>query len=79
MNRADETKLRTSLIKAINHWWSSDDGTDEGLAATGVVVPFIGDATLDYMADAALNVLLAISDVQDYLHKNGHMVEEEED
>jgi len=69
--RADEMKLRASLIAAIERWWESD------IADTGVIVPLVGDATLVYMAEQALNVLLAIEDVQTYLHAGGFMVEED--
>jgi hypothetical protein len=76
MKRADETKLRASLIAAMTAWWDRPDGLD----ATGVRgrMPLIGDATIVYMAEQALNVLLAIDDVQTYLTETGHMVEESE-
>ncbi len=70
MKRSEETKLRASLIEAIERWW---DG--EVMEATGATVPLVGDATLVFMADAALNVLLAIDDVQTYLRESGQMVE----
>ena len=75
MKRTDETKLRASLIAAMTAWWDGNDG----LQGTGVAgrMPMVGDATLVYMAEAALNVLLAIDDVQTYLRDTGHMVEEE--
>jgi len=75
VKKADESKLRASLIAAITDWW---DGAD-GLEASGVRarMPLIGDATLVYMAEQALGVLLAIDDVQTYLQETGHMVQEE--
>jgi len=62
MKKADESKLRTSLIRAMTDWWDREDG----LEATGLRarMPLIGDATLVYMAEQALGVLLAIDDVQ---------------
>lgn len=73
MKKADENKLRASLIGAITSWWDRTDG----LEATGLRarMPMIGDATMVYMAEAALGVLLAIDDVQTYLAETGHMVE----
>jgi hypothetical protein len=77
MKRADETKLRASLIAAMTAWWDRSDG----LQATGIAarMPLIGDATLVYMAEQALNVLLAIDDVQTYLTETGHMAPDEDE
>lgn len=74
MKKAHENKLHASLAEAIDRWWDSADG----LEATGLRgrMPMIGDATLAYMADAALGVLLAIEDVQVYLKETGHMIED---
>jgi hypothetical protein len=74
MKRGEETQLRASLIEAITHWWDSSDGME----ATNVPRPIIGDATLVLMAEAALNVLLAIDDVEPYLRETGSMVQEED-
>jgi hypothetical protein len=77
MKRNDENKLRASLIAAMTSWWDSEirlQGT--GLAGR---MPLIGDATLTYMAEQALGVLLAIDDVQTYLTETGHMVPDTED
>lgn len=34
---------------------------------------FVGDKTIDLMAESALNVLLAVEDVQEYLKREGLM------
>lgn len=76
MKRNEEAKLRASLIAAMTSWWDREDGMQAtGLAAR---MPLIGDATLVYMAEQALGVLLAIEDVQTYLAETGHMVPDTE-
>jgi hypothetical protein len=74
VKRGDETRVRASLLEAMTHWW---DGSD-GLEATNVQRPIIGDATLVLMAEAAMGVLLAIDDVETYLRETGSMVQEED-
>lgn len=76
MKRNEEQKLRASLIEAMSSWWDREDG----MPATGLAarMPLIGDATLTYMAEQALGVLLAIEDVQTYLTETGQMVPEKE-
>lgn len=70
MKRNEEMKLRASLIEAMERWWSNEDGT-EGAVTLGVPLPTLGDATLVFMAEAALGVLLAISDHETALIQGG--------
>ena len=72
MKRSDENALRASLIAAMTDWW--DGGLTTSLRGR---MPTIGDATLVYMADQALGVLLAIEDVQTYLTETGQMMQED--
>jgi hypothetical protein len=74
MKRNDEMRVRASLIKTIERWWDDPDGIQE----TGVELPTLGDSTLTLMAEAALGVLLAAADVEQYFRENGMLKAEEE-
>lgn len=69
MKRSEETKLRASLIKAMDDWWERDD--------LGVSRPMLGDATLVHMAEAALGVLLALDDLYETLRESGEIRDDE--
>lgn len=71
MKRSEETKLRASLIKAIDDWWNQTE--------LGVSRPILGDATLVHMAEAALGVLLAVDDLYETLRDDGELKEEEDE
>jgi len=78
MKRNEEAKIRATLIEAMERWWSNEDGT-QGIAASALPLPTLGDATLTFMAEAALSVLLAISDHETALIEGGMMKDESED
>lgn len=71
MKRSEETKLRASLIKAIDDWWERED--------LGVARPMLGDATLVHMAEAALGVLLAVDDLYETLRDDDMLKAEDEE
>lgn len=71
MKRSEETKLRASLIRAIDDWWERDD--------LGVSRPVLGDATLVHMAEAALGVLFAVDDLYDTLRDDDMLKAEDEE
>lgn len=66
MNKHQENKLRVSLSESLENWW-------EALEAD---LPWIGQDVLEYMADAALAVLLGIANTQDYLEEEGRMAQD---
>jgi predicted RNase H-like nuclease (RuvC/YqgF family) len=68
VKRSEATKLRASLIKAIDDWWDRDD--------LGVARPMLGDSTLIHMADAALVVLLAVDDLYETLGNEDQLKED---
>lgn len=78
MKRNEEMKLRASLIAAMEQWWSNDDGT-QGIAMSSLPLPTMGDATLTFMAEAALAVLLAICDHEAALVEGGMMKDENDE
>ncbi len=57
-----ELKLRVSLLKAIKNW--NDDNND---LINDYLNIFWGYETHIKMADAALNIIMAIKDSQDYI------------
>jgi hypothetical protein len=57
MNAADRTEAQAALIKAIT-------AALDGLEMQGVNLPLLGDSTIHHMANAALNVLETIDDIE---------------
>jgi hypothetical protein len=68
MRRKDEEALRTSLRRAIQAWWESEE-------LDTIERPYIGDNTIVIMADAAVTVLVALDDVYETLRSNGELIE----
>ena len=58
MDEQLKSKLRASLSDSINEWWMKQDD-----------VPWVGDNTTVYIADAALAVIMALYDTQEYLRR----------
>lgn len=65
MDREDELKIRVELNEVIGQWW--DDTT--------VDMPLIANDVIPLMAEAALSVLLAANDTQEYLRGEGLLKE----
>jgi hypothetical protein len=70
VKRTEETKIRASLIQAIDQWWEQGD-------IGGAPRPVLGDSTLVHMAEAALGVLLAVDDLYEALRDSGELKDEE--
>lgn len=73
MKRAEETRIRASLIEAIDAWWA---GPAQSL---NVPLPVVGDSTLVHMAEAALGVLLAVDDLYEYLRDTEALKDEDDE
>jgi hypothetical protein len=61
MNEREKTQLRASLIKAIEDWWESE--------SEDISMPWVGSNSLAHAADAALAVIFALQDTQEYLEQ----------
>jgi hypothetical protein len=57
-----KNELRLSLSKDIDGWYGTLDLDD---------LPYVGENICSNMAEAALNVLLAVEDAQNYLKSQG--------
>lgn len=69
MDEHTKSKLRTSLISAIDTWWMDEQDT----LSNSVTLPWVGENTLAYIADAALAVILALQDTQEYLEREHNL------
>lgn len=68
MKRESENILKTTLTEAINKWWETLDLTEP--------LPLVGENVPELMATAAIAVLLAIADTEDYLRQEDMLVED---
>lgn len=59
----DRDKAKVILKEAIGKAFDEEELDDRGF--------IIGDKTINSMAEASLNVLFAVEDVQEYLEKEG--------
>ncbi len=69
MKRAEEMRIRASLIQILDAWW---EGPAQQL---NVSMPVTGDSTLVHMAEAALGVLLSVDDLYEFLRDSGKLKE----
>lgn len=63
MNQVEKHQLSFSLSAAIEEWW--------GHASEEVSMPYVSDNVHALMAEAALSVLLAVDDTQQFLKNEG--------
>jgi hypothetical protein len=63
MKKEIRKKLELSLSEVIDNWLGTFDDED--------ITCYVGDNINEYMAKAALSVLLAVEDTQDYLKDEG--------
>ena len=61
MEEETKSKLKVSLIQALSKWWDGIGMTDE--------IPYLGEDTIAFIADAALAVINALMDTQNYLER----------
>lgn len=61
MNQSEKTELRFSLQKVIEKWWQelSDPPC------------YVGDDGISFMTEAALSVVFSLSDLEEYLKREG--------
>lgn len=71
MKRETENILKTTLTEALDIWWENLEIPE--------VLPYLGENAIELMASAAVAVLLAIADAQEYLYQEGMIKEEEDD
>jgi hypothetical protein len=65
-------KLKASLTDAIQKWVNEESETFDNWCALDTCV---SDFTTELMADSAFNILMAQSDLTEYLKKQGHIEE----
>jgi hypothetical protein len=65
-------KLKASLTDAIQNWINEESETFENWCALDT---YVSDFTAELMADSAFNILMAQSDLTEYLKKQGHIEE----
>lgn len=68
MDESTKVKLRASLYETLVKWWDKEAG--------GVLtdfLPWLGDNTIQMIADTACNVIFAIADTQAYLKDQGYL------
>ena len=65
--KIDKNKARVQLKEAIDKVFESGELSDRET--------FVGDETINLMVESALNVLLAVEDVQIYLKQEGLLLE----
>lgn len=63
MEKIDKDKAKVILKEAIGKAFDSDELSDRGT--------YIGEETISLMAESALNVLLAVEEIQTYMEKEG--------
>ena len=61
--KIDKNKARVQLKEAIDKVFESGELSD--------IYTYVGDDTIDLMVESALNILLAVEDVQLYLKREG--------
>jgi len=61
----DKDKAKVILKDAIEKAFEDAELEDRGF--------YVGDETINLMTESALNVLIAVKDVQDYLKKEGEL------
>lgn len=65
LNKMDKDKAKVILKDAIEKAFEEAELEDRGF--------YVGDDTINLMSESALNVLLAVEDVQDYLKQQGEL------
>lgn len=60
MDEQTKSRLRASLIGAIDTWFAAEQEQNSTL-------PWIGHSTVAYIADAAMSVILALQDSQEFI------------
>lgn len=69
MTQAKIAQLESALVETMKNFIESDEVVNEGF--------YTGSSTHVLMARAAMAVLIAIDDAQDYLYEAGFMKEQE--
>lgn len=69
MDQKSIANHRKNLIDAIDKWWNDE--------ATDYTFPIVGENVIPLMAEAALSVLVAVSNTEDYLRSEGMLSEDD--
>jgi len=65
-----KTKLKASLLPVLEKWLNEVYGSDE---INNQDMSYIGDNTVSIMTDSVINILQSMSDLQNYLERDGYM------
>jgi len=65
-----KNKLKVSLTENLEDWWETESGNMLG------DIPWLGDNTIDNMAESVLLILLSLDDAQDWMSKEGMFTED---